>query len=227
MRTGRSQSSGDIRVLIVEDQAIVRAGVRMFLDSQPHIIVVGEAESYPRALDITRSLQPDVILLDLGLGVDTGFDCMEGLYEASRGSRILVLTGVVDKEIRERAVERGASGVVLKSESPDVLLKAIEKVHQGEVWLDRAGMARLLLRLSQQGRRREEAANLSVLTPRERQIIALVAQGYRNREIAEQLAISPVTVRHHLTSIFDKLDVHGRFELLIFAYKNNLSNAQG
>ena len=127
---------------------------------------------------------------------------------------------------QQHALRLGASGIVGKDQPADVLFKAIEKVHAGEVWVDRVLMATILGAMSSTGERRTadpEAAKIALLTARERQIIAVVGEGLKNKRIAERLRISEATVRHHLTSIFDKLGVSGRLELTVYAYQHGLS----
>jgi DNA-binding NarL/FixJ family response regulator len=143
----------------------------------------------------------------------------------SRGSRILILTGIDDAKLHQRAVQLGAIGLVLKNKAPEVLMKALEKMHGGEVWLDRVTMANVLAELANpnHGNDLSESARIAYLTRREHEIISLVAQGLKNKQIAARLYISEITVRHHLTSVFGKLEVADRFELIIYAFKHGLS----
>jgi DNA-binding NarL/FixJ family response regulator len=171
--------------------------------------------------------QPDIILLDLTLPGTDGIELIPELLALAKNARILVLTGVLDTEAHKRAVHRGAMGVVLKEKAADVLIKAIEKVHQGEIWLDRAMVANVV---GDRSRFREvkkkddpEAAKIATLTEREREVIALIGEGLRNRQIADRLFISEGTVRNHLTTVFSKLEVSDRFELLIFSYRHSIA----
>jgi DNA-binding NarL/FixJ family response regulator len=187
---------------------------------------VGEAANCTDALAAAAGKQPDIILLDLDLGEESGLDCLPELLTVTSGARVLVLTGVRDSQLHRRAVHLGALGVVLKEKAAEVLLLAIAKVQAGEVWLEGTMIASVLGDLT---RPREvqssnpKMANIASLTGREREVIALIGQGLRNRQIAERLFISETTVRHHLTSIFAKLGVADRLELVIYAYRHGLS----
>ncbi len=215
-----------IRVLIVDDHAVVRAGLRMLIESHPGLIVAGEAKNRYDALAVAAHEHPDIILLDLNLSGESGLDIIPELLAIANGTRILVLTGVRDLEAHQQAVRLGAMGVVLKDQPAEVMLKAIAKVHAGEVWIDRAMMASVLSDLSR-GRAAPaadpEAAKLATLTEREREVTRLISKGLKNRQIAERLFISETTVRHHLTSIFSKLGVSDRLELVIYAYRYSLA----
>ncbi|MFN8001182.1 MAG: response regulator transcription factor [Acidobacteriota bacterium] len=138
-----------IRILLVDDQAIVREGLRMLLENQAGMRVVSEASTCKQALEAVQREQPDVILLDLDLGASMGSDCLTSLLAASPQSRILVLTGVCDLSLHQTAIRKGAMGLVQKIEAAEVLVKAIRQVHSGEVWLGTTLMTRLLNELWQ------------------------------------------------------------------------------
>ncbi len=245
------------RILIIEDQEIVSEGLRLLLDQQVGLSVIGIAPNCRQAVAIARQEQPDVALLDINLGDDFGLNCLGELLSASPNCRILVLTGEHDSEIHYSAIIQGAVGVVRKSESYDKLIQAVRSVWSGEVWVNGKLMARLLdeLRVATtklKSIRPEEfeaaatnghAANhapsmfgpkpgpqdeaetikINRLTDREREVIQLIGLGLRNQQIADRLYISVITVRHHLSSIFNKLDVGDRFELAIYAYRHGLA----
>ena len=213
-----------IRVLIVDDHAIMRTGLRMLLESQAGFAVVGEVGNCADAVAAATREQPDVILLDLMLAGESALDCLPELRAAASKACVLILTGVPDPELHRQAVGLGAVGVVLKDKAPEILLKAIERVHAGEVWLERAMVASVLDQMRQGSPPpNPEAAKIATLTAREREVITLIGQGLRNRQIAERLFISEVTVRHHLTSIYTKLGVSDRLELVIYAYQHGLT----
>lgn len=252
-----------IRLLLVDDQVIVREGLRLLLENQAGLTVAGEAATCQDAVALAAREQPDIILLDLDLGATHGLDCLPELLAVAPHARVLILTGVYDLDIHHHAVGRGAVGIVRKMEAADVLVKAIRRVHAGEVWLDGALMARVLndlwraragqplelaavtsptaipsasVRLSPPQREvvemwshhiepptPDEAARIAQLTEREREVIGLIGEGLRNQQIADRLSISVITVRHHLSSIFAKLDVGDRFELAIYAYRHALA----
>jgi two-component system, NarL family, nitrate/nitrite response regulator NarL len=219
-----------IRVLIVDDHGIVRAGLHMLLESQPGITVVGEAATCAEALALATREQPDVIVLDLDLGGENAIESIPALLSAAPETRILVLTGVRDPEAHREAVRHGAIGLVLKEKAVATLLQAITRVGTGEVWLEPTMVARVLGELTRPQTSppiSPEAAKIATLTEREREVITLVGEGLRNKHIAERLYISEATVRHHLTAIFAKLDVADRFELAIYAYQHGLAKPPG
>ena len=213
-----------IRILLIDDHEIFRAGLRLLLKGEPGLKVIGEARNKVEALQAVRN-RPDVILLDLDLGSETGTDFLPDLVKASDPARVLVLTGVPDPELHLRAVCLGAIGVVHKLEAPRLLLEAIRKVHAGEARLNQALVASAMTHLQMQGRAKTDpdAAKISTLTAREQEIIALVGEGLRNKAIGERLYISEKTVQHYLTSIFTKLEVTDRLELMIYAYQHGLA----
>lgn len=213
-----------IRIVLVEDHAVIRSGLRMLIESSPGFAVVGEAGSRDEAVAVVTSQQPDIILLDLDLGGQSSLEFFPELTAAASGARVLVLTGVGDPEMHRRSVLLGSMGVVLKSQASDVLLRAIEMVHHGEMWLDQATMTNVLTALSAANKAEgEDAAKIATLTRREKEIILLVGEGLRNRQVAERLFISEITVRHHLTSIFGKLGVSNRLDLAVYAYRHDLA----
>jgi len=215
-----------IRVFLVDDHAIMRSGLRLIIEKQANLKVVGEAGNRSDALAIAGQEQPDIILLDLYLPGTSGLDLIPELFAAASDTRILILTGVADPEAHARAMHLGAMGIVLKEKAPEVLIKAIEKVYKGEVWLDRSMIASVFgakSRASLAKNSDPEAAKIASLTERERRVISLISEGLRNKQIAERLFISETTVSHHLTSIFGKLQVSDRLGLIIYAYRNRLA----
>jgi two-component system, NarL family, nitrate/nitrite response regulator NarL len=215
-----------IRVLIVDDHVIVRAGLRMLLESQPDLLVVGEAGTCADALTLTTREQPDIILLDLDLSGEMSLASIPALLAAAPQARILILTGVRDLELHRQAVRLGALGLVFKDKATEVLLQAIAKVQAGEVWLEGTMIARVLGEITRARRAPavdREGAKIATLTDREREVITLVGEGLRNKQIADRLGISETTVRHHLTAIFAKLEVTDRLELVIHAYRHGLA----
>jgi len=215
-----------IRVFLVDDHAIMRSGLRLIIEKQANLKVVGEAGNRSDALAIAGQEQPDIILLDLYLPGTSGLDLIPELFAAASDTRILILTGVADPEAHARAMHLGAMGIVLKEKAPEVLIKAIEKVYKGEVWLDRSMIASVFgakSRASLAKNSDPEAAKIASLTERERMVISLISEGLRNKQIAERLFISETTVSHHLTSIFGKLQVSDRLGLIIYAYRHRLA----
>jgi two-component system nitrate/nitrite response regulator NarL len=213
-----------IRVLLVEDHAVVRAGLRLLIESRHGLVVVGEATTHAGAFALAAREQPHIILLDLDLGAENGLDLLPNLLAAAGQARVLILTGVRDVDEHRQAIRQGAMGLVLKEQAPDVLLKAIEKVHAGEVWLDRTMLAHVLSEMAVGGARpvSTNTARIATLTQREREVIALVGEGLKNKQISDRMSISETTVRHHLTSIFAKLGMESRLELVVFAHRHSL-----
>ena len=216
-----------IKVFIIDDHAIVRAGLGMVIQKDAGLRIVGEAGSQAEALTAIATTQPDVILLDIDLGAENGLDFIPDLQAAASQARIIVLTGMRDPELHGRAVSLGALGVVNKENAPDVVRQAIHRVHEGEAWLDPKLTATLLSQLTGTNRKKEdpEAAKIAALSKRELEVIKLIGEGLKSKEIAERLFISEITVRHHLTSIFSKLDLSDRVELMLYAYKNGLAKS--
>jgi two-component system nitrate/nitrite response regulator NarL len=215
-----------IRVLLIDDHALVRACLRMLIESHPGLRVVGEAAVPPDALAAAVQEHPDIILLDLDLGETNGLDLIPSLRSAVPEAHVVVLTGVRDPALHREAVRLGAVGIVLKEKAADVLFQAIAKVHGGGIWLDSvlvAGVLGEMTRLGGSPTTDPETTKISSLTAREREVIDLIGQGLKNQVIADRLCISEATVRHHLTSIFAKLSVVDRLELVVYAYRHGLA----
>lgn len=213
-----------IRILLVEDHAVVRAGLRLLIESRSGLTVVGEAANQADAVAFAEREQPDIILLDIDLGGENSLDILPKLLAAAAHARVLILTGVRDSDQHRRAIRHGAMGLILKEQAPEVMLKAIEKVHAGEVWIEHSLLARVLneMVVGQEKPVDMIASRIATLTEREREVIALVVEGLKNKRIAERLSITETTVGHHLTSIFAKLGVESRLEMVIFAHRHKL-----
>jgi DNA-binding NarL/FixJ family response regulator len=197
----------------------------MLIETQPTMKVVGEAGTKNEVLALASREQPDIILLDIYLGSENSLEFMPELMAKAENARIIILTGFRDKEEHQLAVRLGAMGVVLKDTTPQLMLKSIERVHAGEVWLDRFLTSKLIVSLrgnTRDEKQPEDDSRIGKLTEREHEVLALVGEGLKNKQIADRLYISEITVRHHLTSIFEKLKVSDRLELLIFAYQKGL-----
>lgn len=207
-----------VRVLLLAKQPVVRAGLRRLLEHNDSLQVVGEAECTSEAVALAQRESADVVLVD----PDCDEVSLRAVSALSQGeSRILVFTSATDGRVYARAVELGAAGVVCKDQPATMVLRAIEKIHAGELWLDRARTAAVL---SHAIRRRQDPEVLKIgsLTKREREIVALVGEGLRNAAIAERLFISEATVRNHLTSILSKLELADRFDLAVYAFRHEL-----
>ena len=219
-------SAEQIRVLIVDDHKIIRDGLRDLILSRGGMTVVGDVGNSAEALRATVRERPNVIVLDLDLGDESGLDLIPELQRADEEAAIIILTGVRDVTKRDKAMELGARGVVLKDEGATELLNAIEKVHRsGDYWLEPGAAKRLLDRRRARATPNPEAEKINKLTRREREIIALVGEGLENREIAERLrpVVAESTVRNNLSVIYDKLGIQGgRLGLLVYSYKHRL-----
>lgn len=214
-----------IRVLLIEGYEITRLGLRTLIEREPGLTVVGEATNRAESISAARA-QPDIIILDPDLGRESSLDFLPELLAVARNARALILTDILDPALHHRAVRLGAMGLVLKMEAARVMTTAIRKIHAGEVWLNRSMIASVLSEMRQARETKPldaEAAKIARLTEREREVIALVGEGIRNKQIAERLIISEPTVRHYLTSIYEKIGVADRLELMIYAYQHNLA----
>ena len=213
-----------IKVSIIEDHAIVRAGLRMLLENSSRMSVLWETQTASAAIADGNLVNPDVILLDLDLGVEKGLDRLPELLERFTPARILVLTALQDTQQHLASVASGASGVVVKEQAPEELLKAVEGVHAGEAWLAKPLMAAVMGNLSRDPKEEvsPEAEKIARLTPREAEIVSLVSEGMNGEKIAARLKISEATVRNHLTSILSKLSLANKFELAVYAHRHGL-----
>ena len=218
------QSQTAIRILLVDDHQIFLTGLQLLIEKEPDMIVVGTATNRAEALALMQE-HPDIVLLDLDLGNESGIDFLPQLIEPEEPPRVIIVTGVPDPELHLRAVRLGALGVVLKLDPPGFLVKAIRKVHGGEMWLNRPMISTVMTELIHARAKKmdSEALKIAELTVREREVIALVAEGMRNRQIGERLFISEKTVRHYLTSVFDKLGVADRLALMIYSFQHGLA----
>ena len=219
-----NSATDQLRIMIVDDQLMVRAGLRKLLEDAG-IEVVAMAGNRAEAIALAAREQPDVILIELEVDGEDALRFVPDIREAASKARVLILTGLKKQEGHQRAVQVGAVGVVFKNQEPEVLIKAVRKVHAGEVWLDRTTMGSLFSEMTRKkldGRDLDETRRES-LTDRELQVISLIAEGLKNKQIAQRLFISETTVTHHLSSIFSKLDVSDRLELVIYAFGHDLA----
>ncbi len=215
-------SSNRIRILIADDHAILRDGLRRLLSSNPEFEVVGEAADGDRAVQLTRALKPDILLLDLAMR-PSGFDALRALSEDRQPTSVIVLTAAIEKPEVVDALLLGARGIVLKESATAVLVKCVHTVAAGGywVWNESVGdLVKLLRDLRTPGAKRQQLK--FGLTPRELQVVSAILAGSTNKEIASQYNISEDTVKHHLTNIFDKLGVSTRLELAAFATSHRL-----
>jgi len=199
-------------VLIVDDHPVVRQGLRVLLEVQDGIEVTGEAGDGPTALARAAEQQPDVILLDLKLPGLDGLAVLEQLKHTT--AKVLVLTSVTDPVAASRAMREGAAGVLYKDVDPDALVRAIRAVHDGHLLLAAEAAGTLLQPVTGSGR------GLDALTAREREVLAELAQGRSNREIARALHVAEKTVKAHVSSVLAKLGVQDRTQAALFAVRH-------
>lgn len=219
--------SKPIRVLLVDHQVLVREALGVLIDSKPQFAVVAEAADSETALALVSNEQPDVIVLAVNPAAKSELESIHQLRDAASQARVIVLTDVRDPEAHRSAVRLGAMGLVFKDQPSNVLLNAIERVNAGEAWLDRSLIASVLSGISNSRNRPPDPAaeNIARLIKRELEVVRLVGQGLKNKQIAERLFVSEVTVRHHLTSILSKLELSDRFDLALFAYRHHLADS--
>src|SRR6202451_2430740 len=194
-------TKAQIRVLMADDHAIFREGLRKLLDSDDEITIVGEASNGAECIKMLTKLKPDILLLDLRIPDKDGLAVLEEVNFDQLPTRVVVLTAAEDDRDVVRAMRLGARGVVLKQSATDLLVKSIHRVFAGEIWLDNRMTAEVIdafKKSAESGQRREKP----LLSDREKEIVQLVAQGFRNREIGEKLFISEQTVKNHLHNIF-------------------------
>src|SRR5262245_54696551 len=221
---------GTVRIVLADDHPIVRDGLKKLLKLEEDFEVVGEAGDGREVLEKVQELDPDVLLLDLRMPNLDGLAALQALQQHNRRTRVIVLTASEDKNEFVQAMKLGCSGIVLKQTAPDLIVKSIRKVHGGEIWLDSHTTAAVMRQFSTglegsgaaQGGPQGKGRERSPLSAREREIVALVAQGYKNKEMAEKMFISEQTVKNHLHNIFDKLGVSDRLELALYAIHKGL-----
>ena len=219
-----AKKTENITVLVADDHAIFRDGLRQLLEAEEDITVVGEARTGAECVSLAQRLKPAVVLLDLKMSPIDGLEVLTQLQGAGVESRPIVLTASEDEQDYVEAVRRGARGIVLKAAASDRLLEGIRKVHRGEMWIDQRVAADVMKAMSDP--RPVTRAERAQLTAREQEIVSLVAQGFRNKEIAEKLSISEQTVKNHLHNIFDKLGVSDRLELALYAIHHKIARAE-
>mgnify|MGYP001580704911 FL=1 len=221
------QNPRPIRVLLVDDHRTVLWALEKLVGSEPSKMeLVGSATNCAEALDLAGKMCPDVIVLDLDLGEENALEAISGLIARS-DAKLLVLTRSRDQALHDKAAIAGARGIVEKQDPAETIVKAIEKIHQGQLWLNRITTGRVFVELSRKSAFEDvnpERRKISSLTSRERAVISVMAaNGKANAQaIAKMLHISESTLRNHLTSIHAKLEVANRLELFIYANKHGL-----
>ncbi|MEO7002549.1 MAG: response regulator transcription factor [Ktedonobacterales bacterium] len=211
-----------IRVLLADDHTILRAGLRMMLNAQPDIEVIGEASDGRQTINEAQRLQPDVILMDITMPECNGIEATRQVKRLVPETRVLALTMHENEEYLFQMLRAGAAGYILKEAADTELISAIRVVSAGRFYLSPSAQSMMVGDYLQRVRSGEERDSYSALTEREREILKLVAEGHTNNQIAERLFISPKTVDTHRTHIMDKLNLHSRAELVKYAMRRGL-----
>ncbi len=220
--TTPSQTIAKIRVLLVDDHAILRAGLRMMLNVQPDIEVVGEASTAEQAISEAVRLGPDVVLMDISMPGTSGLEATREIKRLLPDAKILILTMHENEGYLFQALRAGASGYMMKEGADSELIQAIHTVQAGRFFLSATAQAMMVDDYLQRVHTGEERDSYNDLTEREREILKLVAEGMTNAQIAERLTISPKTVDTHRTHVMDKLNLHTRAELVKYAMRRGL-----
>jgi len=210
-----------IRLLLVSQHTIVRAALARLLADRPGFDVVADAGTRAQALADAMRVSPDVIVLRPQPDGDLWLDVLDPLTAAAGPrARVLILSDLADPEFHRQAVRHGARGIVNDDLPPATLFRAIERVHAGDIWIERRLMAALLFG----NNAATSDQRMDCLTRREREVVCLVSEGLKNKQIAQRLSVADVTVRHHLTSVFSKLEVADRLSLVVFAFEHGLTH---
>jgi two-component system nitrate/nitrite response regulator NarL len=216
-----------IRVVIADDKSLFRDGLSNLVSTQTDLHVAGTIDGAANANEQIRTIRPDIVLLGWPATTSASQRIFAAVQEGKLPTRVIMMISDDGKEDLVEAIRMGCSGIVPKNTSTELLLKSIRKVHAGEIWLDRLSTADVIRRLSKKGTGnvaarqglRDQGAALST---REREIVGLIAQGFKNKDMAERLFISEQTVKNHLHNIFDKLGVSDRLELALYAIHHKL-----
>jgi DNA-binding NarL/FixJ family response regulator len=216
-----------LRVVIADDEAMVRAGLRLLIEGEPDLEVVGEATDGEAAVAQVAALVPDVVLMDVRMPRLNGLEAARRIVESGSPARVVVLTTFDEDEVVDLAMRHGVAGFLLKSSPPEDLVDAIRRAGAGHGSLDPAVVPGIIERYRQGARPVSPAPELDQLTVREREVLALVGRGYSNAEIAARLFLGETTVKTHLGRVLDKLGLRDRPRAIAFAYESGLIRAGG
>jgi DNA-binding NarL/FixJ family response regulator len=208
-----------VRIVVADDQPLVRAGIRRVVETDHELDVVGEAADGHEAVALTRALRPDVVLMDIRMPILDGIEATSRLVEEGTDSRIVILTTFGLDEYVLKALRAGASGFVLKEAPPEEILAAIHVVASGDALIAPAVTRAVIEELGRRPVRADLSARLDDLTPREREVLELIAQGLSNAEIASTLVVGEGTVKTHVAHVLAKLGVRDRVQAVVFAYE--------
>jgi DNA-binding NarL/FixJ family response regulator len=209
-----------VRILVADDQPLVRAGIRRVIEADSSLTVVGEAADGHEAVALTRALRPDVVLMDIRMPILDGIEATTRLVEGGTNARMIILTTFGLDEYVLGALRAGASGFVLKEAPPEEILDAIHVVAAGDALIAPAVTQAVIAELGRRPAKAELAARLDDLTPRERQVLGLLARGLSNAEIADELVVGEGTVKTHVAHVLSKLGVRDRVQAVVFAYES-------
>jgi two-component system, NarL family, nitrate/nitrite response regulator NarL len=212
-----AKKSAKIRILIADDHAVFRYGLRALLESEPRFTVVGEAVDGSEVAKLTSELKPAVLMLDLAMPRVTGIEVLRELASAQGEVRTIVLAAAIEKKQIVEALQLGARGILLKDAAIQLVAECIEKVVAGDFWVGHEAVTSLVDYLHGLKRSAEGKAEQRLFTPREQEIISAILTGCVNKEIAVRLSISEDTVKRHLSNIFDKAGVSNRLELAVWS----------
>ena len=208
-----------VRILLADDQPLVRAGLRRIIDADPTLTVVGEAADGREAVDQTLGTRPDVVLMDVRMPIFDGIEATRQLVAAGSAARVIVLTTFGLDEYVVAALRAGASAFVLKEAPPEQILAAIHQVEAGRAIIDPGVAQAVIDELGRRPARAELAASVGELTPREREVLSLLARGLSNAEIATELIVGEGTVKTHVARVLSKLGVRDRLQAVVYAYE--------
>jgi DNA-binding NarL/FixJ family response regulator len=211
-----------IKVVLADDQAMVRAGFRMILDCQPDITVVGEAENGEQAVDAATRLAPDLVLMDIQMPVMDGLEATRCITAGSAEVRVIILTTFERDEYVFGALRFGASGFLLKNAPPEELIHAVRVVANGDALLSPSVTRRIIAEFSGRPAPLNRAPALGRLTDREREVLCLLASGRSNAELADELFVGEGTIKTHVSSVLSKLGLRDRVQAVVFAYDTGL-----
>lgn len=213
----------EVRVLLCDDQTLMRQGLRLLLDGEGGISIVGEAGDGLEGVRLAQALLPDVVLMDLRMPRLDGVEATKRLHADLPAVRVLVLTTYGDDALVHAALRAGAAGYLLKDAEPADIVAAIQAVRRGGVWLQTPGAAALIGRLAEEEPARQAERDDAGFTPRELDVVRLIAQGLDNHQIATSLVVSEATVKTHINNIFAKVDATDRSQVVVYAYRHGIA----
>lgn len=213
--------------MVADDEAMVRAGLRLLIDGEADLEVVGEAVDGEDAVRMVRDLRPDVVLMDVRMPRLNGLDAARDVLTAAPGTQVVVLTTFDEDEVVDEALRRGVAGFLLKSSPPEDMLDAVRRAAAGQGVIDPSVVPGVIARLGRAPAARRRAPELDLLTPRETDVLRLVGLGLSNAEIAADLYLGETTVKTHLGRILDKLDLRDRARAIAWAHRSGLLEDDG